>query len=274
MLRVLEPPPQLLPNRMGFFLFGTFIPYYGFCIVVGIGCAFLLGYFLCKKLSLNVDDFILLDAYMVAFGFLGAKLLYIVVSFRTIDFSLVFHSLANFNAFVASGFVFYGGLLGGLAALPLVKKMHHLDVSAYILVLVPCLSLAHAFGRVGCSLAGCCYGKITDGNLYFLYHKSAVAPNDVRLFPVQGIESSCLVILTVIFTFLVLRNHFRKVHVVYIVSYSVIRFFLEFFRGDAERGIFGFLSTSQIVSLLLILGVISFEFLTSILKTRPRIISS
>lgn len=107
---------------MGFKLFGTFIPYYGFFILIGIVCAGLLGYFLCKKLSLNIDDFIIICAYLLAFGFTGAKLLYIAVSYYNIDFYSVFSSLENFNLFFSSGFVFYGGLIGGFLALFFVKK--------------------------------------------------------------------------------------------------------------------------------------------------------
>ena len=246
---------------MGFHLFGTFIPYYGFFIVVGIGCAFVLGCALCKRRSLHTDDFILLDAYLVAFGFFGAKLLYIIVSFKRIDFSIVFQNLAQFNAFISSGFVFYGGLLGGLLALPFVKKIHHVETGTYISVLAPCLCLAHAFGRIGCSLAGCCYGKPTDGRLYVVYHQSIVAPNDVRLFPVQGIESLCLFILCVVLVAVAVRFSSKTVFAVHLSMYAVLRFILELFRGDTERGAVGPFSISQIISVVLLLGNLGYLLL-------------
>ncbi len=243
---------------MGFSLFGTFIPYYGFFILLGIVCAYLWGYVLCKRFSLNTDDFILIDAYLLLFGFLGAKALYIIVSFKDIDFSAVFQSLKHFNAFVSSGFVFYGGLLGGLGALLFLQKVHHIKTDDYLNILAPCLCLVHAFGRIGCSLAGCCYGKATTGRLYFLYQQSIAAPNGVRLFPVQGIESAGLFVLFIVLSILALRNHGKRVHVVYFIAYALLRFILEFFRGDTERGMLGFLSTSQIIGIGLILGILSF----------------
>lgn len=245
---------------MGFSLFGTFIPYYGFFILLGIVCAFSWGYVLCKKFSLSTDDFILIDAYLLLFGFLGAKILYIIVSFKNIDFSAAFQSLKHFNAFVSSGFVFYGGLVGGLGALTFLQKVHHIKTNDYLKILVPCLCLVHAFGRIGCSLAGCCYGKATAGKLYFLYRQSIAAPNNVRLFPVQGIESAGLFVIFIVLNVLVLHNHGKKVPVVYFIAYAVLRFVLEFFRGDTERGMLGFLSTSQIISIVLILGLLSFAF--------------
>ena len=112
---------------MGFKLFGTFIPYYGFFILIGIVCAFTSGYFLCKKLPLNIDDYIIICAYLVSFGFVGAKILYILISINNIDFHSVFSSVENFNNFFNSGFVFYGGLIGGFLALFLVKKIHKIQ---------------------------------------------------------------------------------------------------------------------------------------------------
>ncbi len=245
---------------MGFNIFGAFISYYGLCIVIGLVCAFLTGYYLCKMTNLNTDDFILICAYLIAFGFLGAKLLYILVSFRTTDFSFVFKNLKTFNYYISSGFVFYGGVIGGLFALFIVKKIHKLDVREYYKAIIPSLCIAHSFGRIGCSLVGCCYGRITTGRLYFLYKHSIVAPNNVKLIPVQGIESLSVFIIGIICTILVLKKSKIKVEYLYIFSYAILRFILEFLRGDRERGFFMFFSTSQIISLFVIVSA-SFIFL-------------
>lgn len=251
---------------MGFKLFGTFIPYYGFFILIGIVCAGLLGYFLCKKLSLNIDDFIIICAYLLAFGFTGAKLLYIAVSYYNIDFYSVFSSLENFNLFFSSGFVFYGGLIGGFLALFFVKKIHKIQIKEYIKILAPSLALAHTFGRIGCSFAGCCYGKETGGNIFFEYNDSLIAPNGIHLFPVQAVESLSLFCLCIILVFLLLKNNKTNTHILYIIYYSIIRFILEFFRGDVERGIFKFFSTSQIISIILFVAVIAYLIMKKIKK--------
>ena len=249
---------------MGFKLFGTFIPYYGFFILIGIVCAGLLGYFLCKKLSLNIDDFIIVCAYLLAFGFTGAKLLYIAVSYKNIDFHSVLSSLENFNLFFSSGFVFYGGLIGGFLALFFVKKIHKIQIKEYIKILAPSLALAHAFGRIGCSFAGCCYGKETGGKIFFEYNDSLIAPNGIHLFPVQAVESLSLFCLCIILVFLLLKNNKTNTHIIYIIYYSIVRFILEFFRGDVERGIFKFFSTSQIISIMLFVGVIAYLIMKKI----------
>ena len=241
---------------MGFYILGTFIPYYGFCIVIGLVCAFLLCYFLCKKKNLNTDDFIIICAYLIAFGFFGAKVLYILVSLKKLDYRIIFKSMKNFNYFISSGFVFYGGVIGGAFALLFVKKIHKIDVKSYIPVIVPGLCIAHAFGRIGCSLAGCCHGKLTTGNLYFRYSNSIAAPNNVKLFPVQGIEAFFVFLIGITCFIIVLKNLKFNVLYLYISVYAILRFILEFFRGDAERGFFFFLSTSQIISIFGLLFVI------------------
>lgn len=91
-----------------------------------------------------------------------------------------------------------------------------------------------------------------------MYQQSIAAPNGVRLFPVQGIESAGLFVLFIVLSILALRNHGKRVHVVYFIAYALLRFILEFFRGDTERGMLGFLSTSQIIGIGLILGILSF----------------
>lgn len=241
---------------MGFNFFGAFIPYYGLCIVIGLVCAASLGLFLCHKKNLDVNNFIIICSYLIAFGFLGAKILYIIVSIKLINFKEVFSSFKAFNEFISSGFVFYGGLLGGFVALIFVKKVHSIDIKDYLQILAPSVALAHAFGRIGCSLAGCCYGKVTSSCFCYIYKNSIAAPNNVRLVPVQGIESAFLFIFAILFTILNLKKVKINIFILYVFLYSILRFVLEFFRGDIERGIFMSLSTSQIISAFLFICVI------------------
>ena len=243
---------------MGFYLFGAFIPYYGLCIALGIVCAIPLTYFLCKKQSANFNDCIIVCAYLIGFGFLGAKLLYIAVSYKTINFIRLFKDLKYLNAVINSGFVFYGGFLAGIFSLFIVKKVHKINVSPYIQILSPAIALAHGFGRVGCSLAGCCYGKISKSAFCFMYMHSLIAPNNQRLVPVQGIEAFFLFGFSILFTILILNPKIKiNTAKLYIMLYAILRFFLEFYRGDSARGKFGLLSTSQIISVILFLFILT-----------------
>ena len=102
--------------------------------------------------------------------------------------------------------------------------------------ILPSIPLMHAFGRVGCFTAGCCYGIPSDWGFYF--DASPIAPHGVRLLPVQLIESACLLVL-----FFLMYHYGKqkrlpgKMLAFYLIGYGVIRFILEFFRYDAFRGI-------------------------------------
>lgn len=243
---------------MGFHLLGKFIPWYGFFITLGIALASFISYVLCRKTNKDFNNFIIIAAWLMAAGFTGAKLLFIIIYFKDIDWAFCFSSRRNFSLFIGTGFIFYGGLIGGLLVLPLVQKIHKINIKEYINIICPSVALCHAFGRIGCSFAGCCYGKVTEGPLYFMYTESLSAPNGVHLFPVQGIEAFCVFILAAVMVVLVLKNINISLAGIYMVSYSVLRFILEFFRGDEIRGFVGSLSTSQVISLFIfVFGIIT-----------------
>ena len=117
--------------------------------------------------------------------------------------------------------------------------------------LVAALALFHIFGRIGCFLQGCCYGIPTQKGLAVIYQRSEIAPNDIPLFPVQLIEAGAEAAI-----FVLLLYHLKKrirgsaLTAIYLLSYGVSRFVLEFFRGDSYRGMLYGLSQSQYISIL------------------------
>jgi phosphatidylglycerol:prolipoprotein diacylglycerol transferase len=114
-------------------------------------------------------------------------------------------------------------------------------------------------GRIGCFLTGCCYGKETHLPIGILFHHSSVAPNGVALFPTQLLEAgfegvmACFLVYAFYRKKALSKGLLRNPLYVYLISYAVFRFFLEFFRGDAVRGMLFGLSTSQWISLIVIM---------------------
>ena len=120
--------------------------------------------------------------------------------------------------------------------------------------------LVHAFGRVGCFFAGCCYGMPVEwGHVY--EQPAGNTPLGVPLLPIQLIESACLIVLFAAQIILLFRFTQKKLvsTYFYMLSYPVVRFTLEFFRGDAERGKL-FFSTSQWISILVFVTAIILIF--------------
>ncbi len=230
-------------------------PAYGLIIAMGVIIANLLALWLLKRFKFDGNDFIILEAYTFLGAFFGAKVLYLIVSYSMIDWARIFE-LDYFNALMRGGFVFYGGLLGGIGACYIGGKIHHISVRRYIQYFIWLLPLIHCFGRIGCHLAGCCYGQPYNGPFSIVYHEGALAPANIELFPVQLIEAICLFLIAIFILVFVLMGHASYSLEIYFIMYGIIRFVLEFFRGDSIRGKLLYLSTSQWISILLI----SFSF--------------
>ena len=150
------------------------------------------------------------------------------------------------------GFVFYGGLIGGIIGVFLYAKQFKISFQSLILILIPVVPLIHAIGRIGCLLAGCCYGMEYHGFGAITFEHSSLAPNGVPLFPMQIVESinNVIIFLILLVTYKKFLGTYKTVGL-YLILYSIVRFILEFFRGDLIRGIYFSLSTSQWISIIL-----------------------
>ena len=219
---------------------------YGLMIGIGFIAAYLMTEFRARKYRMNTDIVFTLFISSVVFGLLGAKVLYyLTILDRVIkDPGVILDEM--------EGFVVYGGIIGGVLAGYVVCRIKKEKFWQYFDLIAPATALAQGFGRIGCLLAGCCYGKETDSPLSITFHTSDFAPNDVALIPTQ-IYSSILDFLNCIVLCLIARyaKKERTVSGCYLIFYSTGRFILEFFRGDLERGSVGVLSTSQFISIFI-----------------------
>lgn len=158
------------------------------------------------------------------------------------------------NAFERGGLVFYGAVLGGAAALALAARVLALPLGRLLDVAVPALPAAHALGRLGCLLGGCCYGKPWQGPWAIAYtHPMAPAAYPpVLRHPVPLYESAALLGLAFAFA-LWTPARVGEGHraLVYLACYGLLRVVTETFRGDDVRGLFlgGLASTSQAIGI-------------------------
>ena len=234
-------------------IFGHPIQVYGLCGVIGIILGFIYLAVACKISGKRYDDLVYVYVWALIFCMIGAKILYLLVS---IPFLIRYISAYGMTwplviGLIQGGFVFYGGLIGGLTGAWASCRYFHFDTHSTLNVMVPLFPLVHGFGRIGCSLVGCCYGIETDSPFHIIYHNSVYAPLNKTLFPVQPVEAGLLFLLFICLTIAVLKYKKENALLLYLLSYSLIRFILEFFRGDAARGIWLHLSTSQWISLVI-----------------------
>ena len=211
---------------------------YGFCIAVGVLLALWLACHRAKKRGLNADLCYEIVFTAVFFGFLGAKILYLIVEWRSF--------IANpWSAISSSGFVVFGGLTVGLLSVLVLCRIKKVSFLTYMEHHIPSVALGQAFGRLGCFFAGCCYGKETHSHFAITFHNSDFAPNDIPLVPTQLLSAAGNFLNTAILLFI--ASKVKKKGIVlgcYFIFYSIGRFIIEFFRAD-DRGTVGALSTSQ-----------------------------
>ncbi len=244
----------------GYFnVFGKTIPVYGLCFMAGVALSALVAVGLIKKRKIDAFDLAGSAIYAMIGGLLGSKLLFVVVSWEQIRaYQLTFLQVMQ------GGFVFYGGLIGGALGLYIYIKQFRLPLLDFLDIYAVVLPLGHALGRVGCFLGGCCYGMQmpTDCFLCVTYDEplNALTPRGVPLLAVQLIEAFFLICIFSLLLILFLKNKrlYGGLALVYAFAYAVLRFTLEFFRGDKERGGAFSLSTSQWISLgiLMVVAVI------------------
>ncbi len=237
-------------SSLGFYLSGRFVPYYGFMIALGLLLNIPLAYIQIRRFRLSIDNFMIICGISGLFGILGAKMLYLLVSVGDLDFSRI-KDISYIGAIMRGGFVFFGGIIGLFFALLFCKRRLGITVQPYLQACLGCVPIAHGFGRIGCLLAGCCYGIPYGGRFSVVYTNSGLAPCGIGLFPVQLVEAllewiigGCLLAFSP-----KLKGNLSLF--LYLLVYSLVRFCLEFFRYDERRGELGGLSTSQLLGLLI-----------------------
>lgn len=214
-----------------------FIPSYSLMIITALATVNLTAFVMTRKDSTyRFDDFVLTECYMAIGAVIGAKLLYILTALRFIDFSKLTDP-EYIKALLNGGFVFYGGLLAAVPFAFLARQIHNIDVSRYLnhffAFLIPA---GHGFGRIGCFLAGCCFGCPYTGPFAVTFPQESFAPAGIPLFPVQLLEAGLLFITSLSLYYLYIRKGGKHALALYIFIHSVIRFFTEFFRWDEYRG--------------------------------------
>lgn len=219
---------------------------YGICIAIGIICTVMVLRTFGKKLKVDNKflDFVELNAYLsIGVGFFSSALFQAVYNY-------IADPSAGFDLF-GGGITFIGGLIGGAATFLVIyfirKNKYESSFKDIISIVPPCILIAHAFGRVGCFFAGCCYGIQTDSWLGVSF------PNVVgKVYPTQLFEAIFLFILFGITALLSWKKDYKHNFSIYLVFYGLFRFLIEYIRGDDRGAFVGGISPSQFWSLLMI----------------------
>ena len=234
-------------------IFNISISMYPLCVAIGFLFGMIVADLVSSRFLVSKNESYILMCLIEIGVVIGGKVLYLLINIKQI--SKYYNSFGLIGLFTKTGFVFYGGLFGGLTAIKLFAmaiKKSFFRCSSLAFSVTP---LIHAFGRLGCFCAGCCYGKVWSGKLTVCYK------NEYR-FPVQLLESSLNFLLFILFIILIYKNKTYFICSLYMFFYGIIRSICEFFRGDISRGFMGTISISTWISILCILiGIFVFLLL-------------
>ena len=240
---------------------------YGIMIAVGILFAFLVLFRYSKKLGLpgKLTDLVYYDgivSILLGFGF---------AALFQATYNYIEHPENGFH--LGEGITFLGGMIGGTVVYLIIWMIFRKKVPGNlydIMPVIPCMiTVGHAFGRIGCFFAGCCYGKPTD-SIFGVQFPGAYFEHLGKVHPTQLYEAAFLFVLFGVLTWLLLKKKFQYTMTVYLASYGVFRFLIEFLRYD-DRGQLGkLLSPSQTMSLVFLgLAVLAFFLQRRYLKNKP-----
>lgn len=220
---------------------GLTIYSYGVCIAIGFFVA--MQYIVLNSKAANISKNQIYDLffYLIVFGILGARLFYVLTEIK--------YFVKNPTEIIQvwkGGLVYYGGFISSVmfGILYLYKK--NINIKKVLDVFAPAVALGHVFGRIGCFLSGCCYGK--ECNFFLSIHNR---------YPTQLFEAfGNLIIFILLNKFNKSKHQDGQIFILYLLLYSLLRFFIEFLRGDDRGGFILGLSIAQIISIFIFVVVL------------------
>lgn len=240
-----------------FGLFGRdFFPIHSYGLMVALG--FLFGSWFvqwqAKKQGEDPAKALDLVFYILVSSILGSRILFVI----TAEWDKFLQNPLHLFKIWEGGLVFYGGLIAAVLTSVWYVRKHHLPFWKFFDFFTPAVALGHAIGRQGCFLVGCCFGKPlfakTWYSVTFSENIGSLAPTGIPLYPTQLMESFGEFLIFLGLAWALKRKKFGgQIFCLYLISYAVLRFFLEFLRGDFDRGFLfdGRLSTSQFIAAIL-----------------------
>ena len=211
---------------------------YGFLFALGVLLGVLLALRLARRAGLDLGVFVDFIFWVMLLSLLGAKL-WLLAS--NLGYYLRFPGEMKY--LLTSGGSFYGGLIFGAVFAVWFIRRHRLSYRLLGDIVAPGLALGHFFGRLGCFAAGCCWGREAAhfplSAVFTDLKANAITgvPLYVPLYPTQVMEAALNLANFLFLFFLYRRRRFKgQVLAAYMLNYSLIRFAVEYFRGDPDRG--------------------------------------
>jgi len=227
---------------------------YGLLVAIGFTIALLVAMKLGRKEGIGSQQVMDMGFIMILWSIIGSRLMYVLINFSYYKN----HPLDIFKMW-QGGLVFSGGLIAAVLAIGWYLRRHHIPFWKAGDLWAPSLAIGQGIGRIGCFMAGCCYGRPTDLKWGVVFsHPNSLAPLNVSLHPTQLYASLSGLIIFVVLILLHARKKFQgQVFLWLLILHSTGRLLIERFRGD-ERGIIpgSDMSITQLVTLLILIAAV------------------
>lgn len=226
---------------LGYYMFNVNIPFYSLAIILALISNIIIVICLFRKYDYSLREIICLLLYENVGIIGGAKILSYLLSYNKLK--------SEFN-FINLGLTSYGAIFGSLLFIILFCFQFKKSIKDTLFIFIPSIPLMYSIGKIGCFLAGCCYGIQYNGLFKIIYKYSKEAPNSVYLFPVQLIEA---IVFFIIFIYLIIqhkRDRFdsKTLSIAFMVC-GIAKYILDFFRMSHTK-LFSF---NQIISVLFVI---------------------
>ncbi len=223
---------------------------YGLFVAIGFISALLITVKIARGSGIRPPQVIDMGFIMILSAVIGSRIMYIL-------FSLPFYVKQPLDVFKVweGGLVFSGGILAAVGAVSWHIKKHHLPFWATVDLWAPAVALGQGIGRIGCFMAGCCYGKPTDLPWGVVFsHPRSLAPLHIALHPTQLYAALSGFIIFLILIILQSRKHFEgQIILWFLILHSTGRLLVERFRGDFRGVVPGMdMSMTQLVTLIIL----------------------
>ena len=227
------------------FLFKSYIPTFSLFIWIALIVCVCLYNNVWFHWSCCPNRFLKNSSVIFIGAFIGGK----VLSFISKPEAYFPNGKYHIYSILSLGFVYYGGMIGALIAIIILCRGNRKEILSMTDTVFRLIPIGQTIGRMGCFFSGCCYGMAYEGLFAIRY---PVDGEMIKVFPTWFVEALGCLVLGIILLFN--RDKQRGTYTFeYFVFYGLLRFFIEFVRGDAVRGMLSGLSTSQWISLLFVL---------------------
>jgi phosphatidylglycerol---prolipoprotein diacylglyceryl transferase len=235
-------------HPIAFKVFGFPIYWYGILAAIGFLSAFGTASKRAPREGLNGEAIMNLAPWIILGAIIGARLLYVITFWREEFAGKPLYYIVTVGR---SGLVFYGGLIGACLGTIIYAWKNKLPLWKIGDIMAPSVALGHGFGRLGCFMTGCCYGKPTAVP-WAVHFPADHGTHGVGVHPTQLYEAFLNFAFCGLLILLYRRKKFDgQIFASYLLGYAVLRAFVESFRGDYETFYFGLLTPGQMAGVII-----------------------